>query len=92
MLGDTFIFHPFTQTTESDTSRLANTSVGITKASLYYRPYVFHDWRHIFAATFDRHTEGKHRTTADVCIRGLEVLLNYGPERGEDLGRGEGCC
>ena len=91
MLRDTFVFHPFAQTAESDTSRLADTSVGITKASLYYGPYVFHDWCHIFTATFDRHTEGEHRTTADVCIWGLEVLLNHGPERGENLGRGEGC-
>lgn len=89
MLRNTFIFHPLTQTTESNTGRLANTSVGITKASFYYRPYVFHDWCHVFTATFDRHTEGEHRTTADVCIWGLEVLLNHGPEWGEDLGRGE---
>jgi len=91
VLRDTFIFHPFTQTTEGNTSRLANTSVGITKASFYYGPYVFHDGCHVFTATFDRYTEGEHSTTTDVCIWGLEVLLNHGPERGEDLSRGEGC-
>ena len=74
MLRDTFVFHPFAETTESNTSRLANTSIGIIEASLYHRPHVFHDWCHILTATFDRHTEGEHRTTAEVCIWGLEVL------------------
>lgn len=91
MLGDAFIFHPFTQATESNASSLANASVGISKASLYYRPYVFHDGCHVFTAAFDRHTQGKHRATTYVCIRGLKVLLNHGPERREDLGRGEDC-
>lgn len=89
VLRRTFFFHPFTQTAESDAGRLTNTCVVITKTCLYYRPYVFHDGCHVFTATFDRHTEGKHRTTADVCIRRLEVLLNNGSERGEDLSRGE---
>jgi hypothetical protein len=91
VLRNTFIFHPFTQTTEGNTSRLAYTSVWIIKTGLYYRPYVFHDGYHVFTATFDRHTEGEHRATAEVCIWGLEVLLNKGPKRGEDLGRGESC-
>jgi hypothetical protein len=69
MLGDAFIFHPFTQTTESDTSRLAYTGVGIGETRFYDRPYVFHDGCHVLAATFDRHTKGEHRATAEVCIR-----------------------
>jgi hypothetical protein len=88
---NTFIFHPFTQTTEGNASRLAYTSVWIIKTGLYYRPYVFHDGYHVFTAAFDRYTESEHRATTEVCVRGLEVLLNKGPKWGEDLGRGESC-
>ena len=89
MLSNTFIFHPFTQTTEGNTSCLAYTSVWIIKTSLYYRPYVFHDGRHVFTAAFNRYTESEHRATTEVCVRGLEVLLDKGLKWGEDLGRGE---
>lgn len=91
VLGDTFIFHPFTQTTESNTSRLTDTSVRISKTRLYYRPYVLHDWCHVFATAFDRHAEGEDRATAEIGIWGLEILLDKGPERRKDLCWWQGC-
>ena len=89
VLGSGFIFHPSTQMAKSNASLLAHTSVWIIQTSLYYRPYMFHDGRHVFTAAFDRHTESKHRATTEIRIWGLEILLNKSPKRGEDLGRGE---
>jgi hypothetical protein len=92
VFGGTFIFHPFTQATDSNTSRLAYTSVGISEASLYHRPHVFHDGYHVFTATFDRHAEGEDCATAEVGIGGLKILLYKGPKKGKYLCRGESRC
>jgi hypothetical protein len=90
VLRDTLIFHPFAQTSESDTGCLAYTGISIIEARLYHRPHVFHNGCHVFTTTFDRYAEGEHRSTAVVCIRGLEILLDEGPKRGKDLSRGKG--
>ena len=91
MLGGTFIFHPFAQTTDGNTSRLAYASVGVRETCLNHRPYVLHDGCHVFAATFDRHTKGEDRATTKVGVGGLKILLDKGSERGEDLRGGKGC-
>jgi hypothetical protein len=90
VLRNTLIFHPFTQTSESDAGCLAYTGISIVKARLYYRPHMFHNGSHVFAATFDRYSEGEHCPTAVVRIGGLEILLDESPKWGKDLSGGEG--
>jgi hypothetical protein len=85
MLGNAFVFKPFTQATDSHTGSLSNSGITIPEPSFDDWPNFAHQWGHELAATFNNHTQGEHGTTSMCRISRREILHDERAKRWEYL-------